>query len=124
MTMRRLALGSALFFLLALAVPAAQDVNIGGEWELVAQTPRGEMISTVTFEQNGESLTVKMVNERGETTGTGTIKGSDVEWTVTRSTPRGDLTMTYKGKVEGNTMKGQVQIGDFGTSEWTAKRKG
>jgi hypothetical protein len=50
-------------------------------------------------------------------------KGSEIEWTITRSTPRGEFTMTYTGKIEGDTMSGEVQMGDFGSSEWKAKKK-
>jgi hypothetical protein len=59
----------------------------------------------------------------GEVKAEGTIKGNEIEWTITRSIPRGDFTITYKGKVEGNSMSGTVQMGDFGSREWTAKKK-
>jgi hypothetical protein len=42
---------------------------------------------------------------------------------VTLSTPQGDMTLTYKGKVEGDTMAGEVQAGDFGAFPFTAKKK-
>ncbi|HCS48504.1 MAG: hypothetical protein A2V45_16680 [Candidatus Aminicenantes bacterium RBG_19FT_COMBO_58_17] len=102
---------------------AQESVNVSGEWDLTINTPRGEMTSTAKFVQEGEKLTVTMISPRGESTGTGTIKGADIEWTVTRETPRGQMTITYKGKVEGNTMKGEAQMGDFGTAEWKAAKK-
>jgi hypothetical protein len=33
------------------------------------------------------------------------------------------MTMIYKGTVEGETMSGTVEMGDFGSADWTAKRK-
>ncbi|MCK7481946.1 MAG: hypothetical protein M0C28_35820 [Candidatus Moduliflexus flocculans] len=33
------------------------------------------------------------------------------------------MALTYKGKVEGETMAGEVQAGDFGAFPWTAKKK-
>jgi len=102
----------------------AQEVNVSGSWDLTSQSPRGERTSPVVFEQTGETLKVTMTSPRGdEMTGTGTVKGQDIEWTITRTTPRGDMTITYKGKVEGDTMSGEAQMGDFGAMPWTAKKK-
>jgi len=33
------------------------------------------------------------------------------------------MTVTYKGKVNGDSMAGDVQMGDFGSMTWTAVRK-
>jgi hypothetical protein len=115
---------AALLLLAPLTLCLAQEsVDVSGEWDLTVTTPRGEMTSTAKFVQDGEKLAVTVTSPRGEATGTGTIKGADIEWTITRETPRGQFTVTYKGKVEGNTMKGQAQMGDFGTSEWKATKK-
>lgn len=89
----------------------------------VTSPQRGDMTWTVHFEQEGEKLTVTMTTQRGEVKGEGTIKGNEIEWTLTRSTPRGEFTQTFKGKVEGDTMSGEVQMGDFGSMPWKAKKK-
>jgi hypothetical protein len=103
---------------------AAQAVNVSGEWEMKVTTPRGERISPLKFEQNGEKLIVTTTNRAGEEiTGEGTLKDSDIQWSIVRSTPRGEFTVTYTGKVEGDTMKGQAAMGDMGTMDWTAARK-
>jgi hypothetical protein len=113
---------AALLILAPLTLCFAQE-NVSGEWDFTMTTPRGEMAATAKFVQDGEKLTVTMVSERGESTGTGTIKGADLEWTITRETQRGQFTITYKGKVEGTTMKGEAQMGDFGSAEWKATKK-
>ncbi|OQX55466.1 MAG: hypothetical protein B5M54_01835 [Candidatus Aminicenantes bacterium 4484_214] len=97
---------------------------VGGDWEFKMQTRRGEITSSLHIEQDGEKITVTMTNPRGEVTGEGKIIGNEIEWTISRSTPRGEFTMTYKGTVEGNTMKGTVEIGSRGSIEWTATKKG
>jgi hypothetical protein len=58
-----------------------------------------------------------------EMKGEGTVKGQDVEWTVTISGGMGEFVLVYKGKVDGETMSGEVQAGDFGSFPWTAKKK-
>jgi len=102
----------------------AQGVDVTGDWEMTMETRRGETTRTISFVQDGEKLTVTMEGFQGEdVTGEGTIKGNELEWTITRSTPRGDFSMTYTGQVEGDTMTGEVQMGQRGSNEWTAKRK-
>jgi hypothetical protein len=115
---------AALILLAPLAFCFAQEsVNVSGEWDLTINTPRGEMTHTAKFVQDGEKITVTIISQRGESTGTGTIKGADIEWAITREGPQGQFTITYKGKVEGDTMKGEAQMGDRGTAEWKAAKK-
>ncbi len=102
---------------------SAQEVNVTGDWEMTTITPRGERTRDVHFEQEGEKLTVTMQGRRGEVTAEGTVKGNEIEWTITRSTPRREFTMTYTGKIDGDTMSGEVQLGYFGSGKWKAKKK-
>lgn len=109
-----------------LVVPmSALQVNVAGDWEMTSQGRQGPRTTNFHIEQDGEKITVTMPGMRGggEIKAEGTIKGNDIQWSVTRSTQRGDFTITYKGKVEGDTMKGEVQMGDFASREWTAKKK-
>lgn len=123
MTKTYLSVAFALVFLL-IGFAVAWDVDVTGDWEMTMVTPRGdERTRTVHFEQDGEKITVTMEGRQGdEITGEGTIKGNEIEWTISRSTPRGDMTMAYKGSVDGDTMSGTVEMGDFGSFDWSAKR--
>ncbi len=118
---RTFALLSFLTFGFLLA--SAQTANVAGTWDITVNSPRGEMTNPMTITQDGEKITVTMTSPRGESTGTGTVKGNEIEWSVTRTTPRGEFTVVYKGKVEGNTMSGQAQMGDFGSMDWKAVKK-
>ena len=109
--------------LLLVASMSAQEVNVTGEWEMTITTPRGKRNQDINFKQEGKKLTVTMQGRRGEVTAEGTVKGNEIEWTITRSTPRGEFTMTYTGKIDGDKMSGEVQLGDFGSGEWKAKKK-
>ena len=115
----------SLMFFLALSLSALY-ADVTGDW-VMTSTGRGgrERTQDMHFEQKGEKVTVTWSNPRSgdEMKAEGTIKGNEIEWTVTRETPRGDFTMTYKGTVEGDTMTGTRQMGEMGSSEWTAKKK-
>jgi L-seryl-tRNA(Ser) seleniumtransferase len=103
----------------------ALAVDVSGIWEITLQSPqRGDMTSEMKIEQDGEKITVTMESFQGdELTGEGTAKDNKVEWTVNINTQRGDFSITYTGTVEGDTMSGEAEIGDFGSMEWTAKKK-
>ena len=108
------------------AKPAApaKPVDVAGVWEMTTQSPQGDMTADATFVQDNDKFKFTMSGPGGfEMAGEGTVKGQEVEWTVTISTPQGDFTLTYKGKVEGETMTGDVQAGDFGSFPFTAKKK-
>ena len=114
----------AMFSLLLIPILLiAQEVNVSGDWEMTMEMRGREMTRNLHIDQDGEIITVTMEGRMGEITGEGTIKGNKIEWSVTRSTQRGDMTMAYSGTVEGDTMSGEVQMGDFGSTKWTAKKK-
>jgi hypothetical protein len=99
------------------------DADVSGKWELTISSPRGERSTSAEFIQDGEELTVMMQGREGNTIeAKGSVKGIDIEWTVRRETPRGTFEMVYKGKIEGDAMKGSVQFGSRGSGEWSAKR--
>lgn len=103
----------ALAALVALiAVPLAAATDVSGSWTMTATTPRGERTSTLVFVQEGEKLTVTSKSERGESTGAGTITGDAIEWSITRETPMGPMTVTYKGTVAADTMSGEAMMRD------------
>ncbi|MGD2245299.1 MAG: hypothetical protein PVI11_02000 [Candidatus Aminicenantes bacterium] len=116
----------ALCALALLVIPmSALQTNVAGDWEMTVEGRRGPRTTNIHIEQEGEKITVTMpgMRGRGEIKAEGTIKGNEIEWTITRSTQRGEFTITYKGTVEGDTMSGEMQMGDFGSMEWKAKKK-
>jgi len=117
----------ALCALALLVIPmSALQANVAGDWEMTSEGRQGPRTTNIKIEQDGEKITVTMPGFRGggEIKAEGTIKGNEIEWTITRpGREGGEFKITYKGKVEGNTMTGTVEMGDFGSREWTAKKK-
>jgi hypothetical protein len=124
MTRNRLLFGAALALFFTVLWASAQTADVSGEWDMTIQTPRGEMSLTTKFTQDGEKLTVAMVGPRGgEARGEGTIQGTAIQWSVTRTGPEGNsFTVTYKGTVEGTTMSGTAE-NPRGTVNWKATKK-
>jgi len=119
----------ALAVAMAVAPVVAQDaakpkaVDITGAWEMTVETPQGTMVITANFKQDGEVLTGTHVSEMGEAPLKGTVKGADVEYTLTLDMGGQQMSIVHKAKVDGDTMKGSADIEGMGTIAFTAKRK-
>lgn len=116
--------------LTGLAVFAVAAADVTGDWVITMTTQRGEMKNDMTLTQTGEKLSVvmKRTGRDGnvvETKGEGTVKGSDIEWTVVTTGRDGqEMKRVYKGKiVDANTITGTVEMGQMGSVEWKATRK-
>jgi hypothetical protein len=110
---------------LGIAVIAAYAfVDVSGTWEMTSEGRQGPRTTEITIEQDGNNIKVTMPGFRGgdPIVAEGTVDGNNIEWSVTRETPRGEFTMTYKGTVDGDTMSGTMNVMDR-ESEWTAKKK-
>ena len=106
------------------AAPAAgSGANITGVWDFAVETSQGSGSPTFTFKQQGETLTGTYKGQFGEAPLTGTVKGADVKFTVKVNAQGQDLSITYTGKIDGNSMKGTASFGELGEGTWTGKRK-
>ena len=114
---------------LASAPVAAQEaakptpVNITGAWEMTVETPQGQMVITANYKQDGENLTGNHVSEMGESPLKGTVKGADVEYTVTIDMGGQQMAIVHKAKVDGDTLTGSADIEGMGSIAFKAKRK-
>lgn len=103
---------------------AAGSVDVTGVWEMTIQIPQGDQTVEATFTQEGEKLKVSMEGPQGyPLEGEGTVKANAVEWAFFISSPMGEFMLFFTGKVDGETMSGEVQMGDFGAAGWSAKKK-
>ncbi len=125
--MKRMALGLAAILVVSLMVCGASvaqgNANVAGKWETKSTTPQGETrTSTYTFKQDGDKLTGTVSGGMGgDSTFTGTVKGNEVKFTVTRQGPNGEMKIEYTATVEGDTMKGSVES-PRGKRDWTATK--
>jgi hypothetical protein len=102
----------------------ALAVDVSGTWDMTLKTDRGDWPTELTIEQEGENIKVTMPGFQGDQIeGEGTVKDTKIEFTFNISTQRGDFSITYTGTIEGDTMSGEAEMGDFGIMQWTAKKK-
>lgn len=110
-------------FFVSANVAIAQTKSIAGEWDAAMNTPGGVRNFKIVFTVDGEKLTGTVKRSTGDVPLTGTIKGSDVQFSYTVRYNENDLTISMSGKLEGDTIKGTVSFGESGQSdEWSAKK--
>lgn len=115
-----------MFFLVSVAsaIPAAETGDVSGVWAMTFQMPQGDVTSDVTFVQEEEAIKVTMLSPDGmEMKGEGTVKGNDIQWVFTISAEWGDFTIGFQGKIDGDKMTGEAEMGEYGTAAWTAEKK-
>ena len=103
-------------------VASAQDAKVAGSWDLSAPGRDGNVVTqTLTLQQDGTKLSGTVKGARGEAPVTGTVTANNISFSVTRTTPNGEVKIEYTGTVNGDAMKGTLTVMG-NTADWTAKR--
>lgn len=100
--------------------------NAAGTWKWTITTQDGQTFeSSATLKQDGEKLTGSYQGRGGEAAiEEGAIKGSAVSFKVTRKRDDQTFVIKYEGKLDGDKIKGNVEVGNADrTFEWNAKRE-
>lgn len=98
--------------------------NVTGNWKLTVESDNGTTNPSVTLKQNGEELTGTYHGRFGDSPLKGTLKGSDIKFTIKVEVQGQEVILDYAGKLESDTtMKGTVSFGDFGNGTFTAKKE-
>ncbi|MDD8025983.1 MAG: hypothetical protein PHI34_05680 [Acidobacteriota bacterium] len=105
--------------------PAPKPADVSGVWEITMAGPQGEMKSDVTFVQKEDAIKVTMASPMGdEMKGEGKVKGNEAEWKFALAGPDGgEFVLVFKAKIDGAKMTGEVQMGEMGSSPFTAIKK-
>lgn len=108
-----------------LAALAADAVNINGNWKATTEGPNGAMTRTFAFKVDGEKLTGETVSSfagKSEIKD-GTVKGSDLSFTIDINIQGNEMKVAYKGKV---VSKDEIKLSaevNGNPIEWVAKRE-
>jgi hypothetical protein len=117
-----------LILLVFVANVQAADPTGTWKWKFSGQNGR-EIESTLTLKVEGEKLTGTLARgAAGRTTDitNGTFKNDEVAFETSVERNGNTITQKYKGKIEGDTLKGTIEGGRGGqgrTRDWEAKRE-
>ena len=114
---------------LAVCSLSAFAADVTGTWKAEFETQRGLQKYIFTLKQDGTSVTGKASVERDGGKREAELKEGKVEGdTVTFVEPLkiqdNEINITYTGKITADEIKFTRKVGDFGSSEATAKRGG
>ena len=109
-------------FLIVFASHAVAQKSVAGEWDAVFNTPGGPQPLKLILQVDGEKLTGTAKRSRGDVPLTGTIKGDDITFSYTIDYNGNAVTISFSGKVKGDSMGGSVSFNDQASDEWSAKR--
>ena len=114
---------------LAVASLSALGADITGTWKAEFETQRGLQKYTFTLKQDGANVTgkasVEMTDQKRDAEfKDGKVEGDTVTFVEPLKIQDNEINITYTGKISGNEIKFTRKVGDFGSSEATARREG
>ncbi|MEW6302180.1 MAG: alpha/beta hydrolase-fold protein [Verrucomicrobiota bacterium] len=114
--------------IIAVTSLTARAADVTGTWKAEFNTQRGLQTYTFTLKQEGTSVTGRADVDRGGERREaefkeGKVNGDSVTFVEIINAQGNDLRITYTGKVSGDEIKFTRAVGEFGTSEATAKRQ-
>jgi hypothetical protein len=97
-------------------------MSVDGNWNITVQSPMGAQPSTLSLKASGGTLTGTQ-SAQGNTAdiANGKVDGDTVTWSNSITTPF-PMTLEFNGKVEGDTLNGNVKAGAFGSFPFTGTR--
>lgn len=97
-------------------------MSVDGNWNITVNSPMGAQPSTLSLKADGATLTGTQ-SAQGATAdiANGKVDGDTVTWSNSITTPF-PMTLEFTGKVEGDTLNGNVKAGAFGSFPFTGSR--
>ena len=95
---------------------------VAGAWLIKTQYVLGESAHSMTLEQHKGCLEGHYRSQYTLTDVRGQIQGAQIEFELTLGYQINTVRYSFSGTVEGDTMSGQVSLGEFGTAQWKAER--
>jgi seryl-tRNA(Sec) selenium transferase len=103
---------------------AAPAADVTGLWDVHITYAAGSSTHTLFLRQRSQAIDGAHQGDFVSRDLTGTIDGDTVRLRSTYTERHGDaLTFTFSGKVEGDTMAGTLDMGEYLTASWTANRR-
>jgi hypothetical protein len=97
-------------------------MSINGSWKITVNSPMGKQDSTLDFTSEGGALTGKQsANGQSSDIKDGKVDGDTVSWSNSITTPF-PMTLEFSGVVAGDTLKGNVKAGAFGSFPFEGAR--
>jgi len=112
--------------ILALSVSAglvsAEPANVAGKWNVTLQLESITGHPVILLKQDGEKLTGTYEGRYGQSELKGSIKEKEIEFSVSIVAEGMQTQGVFAGKVDGDSMSGEVSYEGAGDGTWSATR--
>ena len=110
-------------FVLAAVCAAAYAGSVAGKWTAAIDTQIGEQNYTYDFKVDGEKLTGIAKSQFSESPiAEGSVKGDEISFVENLKFEGQEVRVVYKGKIAGDEIKFNRQVGEFASEDFVAKR--
>jgi L-seryl-tRNA(Ser) seleniumtransferase len=104
------------------APQAAPAADVTGRWDVDVQYDAGSATHKVFLEAKGNRLSGTHIGWAYEGTLKGSIDGDRVEFRSSLPVGGQRLSYTFSGRLADDVMSGEVQLGEYGSAKWSARR--
>jgi len=103
-------------------VPSGAPADIGGTWAVTVQYLRGEGAQKFTIRQDGGEVSGHHDGEHYNGRLRGRVQANQVELRSVMDVPGNPVHWIFTGSVQGGSMSGKADMGEYGSASWTAIR--
>ena len=103
------------------AAAAASGPGVTGKWDILMDTPGGQMPFTANFVQAGDKVSGTIAGPMGEIPITGSMTGNALKMDMNVTTPQGDMAITFTGDLGPNGLAGKAST-MMGDMTWSGTR--
>jgi seryl-tRNA(Sec) selenium transferase len=103
-------------------LPQGEPAFVAGQWEVKIDFKRGSAIHTIILEQKGGSLVGTHHGEYVSGDLSGAVAANLVRFRSSQRIHGTFLFCDFMGTVEGESMSGVIDMGEYGRANWTAQR--
>ena len=103
-------------------VPGGTPAAIGGNWAVSIHYSCGTGEQHFALKQDGNALTGDHKGEIYNGTLQGSVHGDQVKLQSNMAVPGNGIHWSFEGSVRGNSMSGNVNMGEYGPATWTATK--
>jgi len=104
--------------------PAAPAAAINGRWDVTIQYTAGMAAHKLFLSLNGSKISGTHFGWALEGKLTGLMNGDRVTFQSILPSSGQSLSYAFNGRVEGDAMSGELELGEYGRARWTARRQG
>jgi hypothetical protein len=95
---------------------------VDGKWEITINSPMGAQKAVLDLKSDGAALTgTQAAQGTTQALANGKVDGDKLSWSANITNPM-PMTLEFTGAVEGDTLKGSVKAGAFGSFPFSGGR--